>query len=202
MARVSGAPIYGPFSSLIGTGAVGGRMPSFESMGKQAGQIVDRLLSGVPRATLALPHVMPNQLTIDWRQAHRWGIDDAQIPDDAIVHFRRPTFWQAYRSLAIAIAAVVLIQAGLIAALLLEQRRRRRAEVAVQVQRSELAHASRLLVAGELTASIAHEINHPLGAILASADAAELMLQSGVDRREDLLRIVTRIRRDDLRASV
>jgi len=56
-------------------------------------------------------------------------------------------------------------------------------------------------VAGELTASIAHEINQPLGAILASADAAEMLLQSGTDRRDDLLRIVTRIRRDDLRAS-
>jgi C4-dicarboxylate-specific signal transduction histidine kinase len=201
MARVSAAPIYGPFSSLIGTGAVGGVVPSFESMGKQAGQIVARLLDGAAPATLALPAVMPNQLTIDWRQAHRWGIDDAQIPDDAIVHFRQPTFWQVYRSLAIAIAAVVLLQAGLIVALVLERRRRRRAEVAVQAQRSELAHASRLSVAGELTASIAHEINQPLGAILASADAAELMLKSGVDRREDLLRIVTRIRRDDLRAS-
>ena len=32
-------------------------------------------------------------------------------------------------------------------------------------QRTELAHGSRLAVAGELTASIAHEINQPLGAI-------------------------------------
>lgn len=201
MARVSAAPIYGPFSSMIGTGAVGGRIPSFESMGKQAGQIVARLLGGAAPATLTLPQVMPNQLTIDWRQAHRWGIDDAQIPADAIVRFKQPTFWESYRALAIAIAVVVLFQTALIAALLLEKRRRRTAELAVQVQRSELAHASRLSVAGELTASIAHEINQPLGAILASADAAELMLKSGVERREDLLRIVTRIRRDDLRAS-
>ena len=112
-----------------------------------------------------------------------------------------PTFWEAYRNVAIVTIAVILLQAALIAALLLERRRRRKAEVAVQKQRSELAHASRLAVAGELTASIAHEINQPLGAILASADAAELMLQAGGDRREDLIRIVTRIRRDDLRAS-
>jgi len=71
----------------------------------------------------------------------------------------------------------------------------------VQTQRTELAHASRLAVAGELTASIAHEINQPLGAIQTSADAADLILHSGGDRRDDLLRIVTRIRRDNLRAS-
>ncbi len=34
-----------------------------------------------------------------------------------------------------------------------------------------------------------------------SADAADMILQSGGDRRDDLLRIVTRIRRDNMRAS-
>jgi|GEM_PF-5331346 len=38
------------------------------------------------------------------------------------------------------------------------------------------AHASRLAIVGELTASIAHEINQPLGAILSNADAAEMRL--------------------------
>jgi C4-dicarboxylate-specific signal transduction histidine kinase len=90
---------------------------------------------------------------------------------------------------------------ALIATLLVERFRRRSAESAVQKQRTELAHASRLAVAGELTASIAHEINQPLGAIQTSADAADLILHAGDNRREDLLRIVTRIRRDNLRAS-
>jgi C4-dicarboxylate-specific signal transduction histidine kinase len=89
----------------------------------------------------------------------------------------------------------------LIAKLLIERRGRRAAELALQKQRTELAHASRLAVAGELTASIAHEINQPLGAVQTSADAADMILQSGGDRRDDLLRIVTRIRRDSMRAS-
>jgi C4-dicarboxylate-specific signal transduction histidine kinase len=97
--------------------------------------------------------------------------------------------------------AIFLLQAALITILLVERRRRRVAEVAVQKQRIELAHASRLAVAGELTASIAHEINQPLGAVQTSADAADLILNAGGDRRDDLLRIVTRIRRDNLRAS-
>ena len=71
----------------------------------------------------------------------------------------------------------------------------------MQKQRFELAHASRLAVAGELTASIAHEINQPLGAILANADAADLILESGGNRRGELKEILSDIRRDDLRAS-
>jgi PAS domain S-box-containing protein len=72
---------------------------------------------------------------------------------------------------------------------------RKRAEEANQ----KLAHASRLAAMGELTASIAHEINQPLGAILANADAAELLLDAG--RLDEVRRALADIRKDDLRAS-
>src|SRR6185503_4252023 len=182
-------------------GVVGGRMPSFEDMGRQGGQIVGRLLDGGLPASQRLPEITPTKLQVDWRQINRWGIDKNLIPANTVFHYREPTFWEAYRNAAIITAAVILLQFGLIAALLIERRRRRTAELAVQKQRTELAHASRLAVAGELTASIAHEINQPLGAVQTSADAADLILQGGGDRRDDLLRIVTRIRRDNLRAS-
>ncbi|MGO4391322.1 ATP-binding protein [Variovorax sp. M-6] len=201
MAMVANAPVYGTFSSFVGTGVVGGRVPSFEATGRQAGQIVSSLLDGVSPASLNLPKVMPNELNIDARQARRWGIDDKDIPSDAVVQFRQPTFWEAYRTVAIIGGTVILLQAALIASLTLEHHRRRKAELALVRRGGELAHASRLAIAGELTASIAHEINQPLAAILSNADAAEMILQSDVDRREDLHMILTDIRRDDLRAS-
>ena len=201
MAAASGAPVYGPLDGFIGIGIVGGRVPSFEAMGREAGTIVNALLTSTSSAALRLPETVPLSLAVDWRQVRRWSIDEKAIPADTIVRFREPTFWESYRNAAIITAAIILVEAGLIAALLLERRRRRTAEVAVQKQRMELAHASRLAVAGELTASIAHEINQPLGAILASADAAEMILQARGERDEDLMRIVSRIRRDDLRAS-
>src|SRR5690606_14658333 len=63
-----------------------------------------------------------------------------------------------------------------------------------------LAHAGRLIMAGELTASIAHEINQPLSAILSNAEAGIKLLESSpapVFVRE----ILEDIRRDDVRAS-
>ena len=63
------------------------------------------------------------------------------------------------------------------------------------------AHASRLAVAGELTASIAHEINQPLGAILSNVDAAEMLLSSSPASLDEVRQILDEIRRDDLRAS-
>jgi len=44
--------------------------------------------------------------------------------------------------------------------------------------REELAHVSRVATMGELTASIAHELNQPLSAIVANAQASHRLLQS------------------------
>src|SRR5262249_46816544 len=48
---------------------------------------------------------------------------------------------------------------------------RKRAEEAVRQTQAELAHVARLTTLGELTASIAHEINQPLGAVVNNASA-------------------------------
>ncbi|MFL9829148.1 histidine kinase, partial [Rhodoplanes sp. SY1] len=201
MVAASGAPIYGPFDTFLGTGIVGGRMPSYAAAARQAGHVVSALLDGTPPAELRLPDIVPAALNVDWRQVLRWGIDEDAIPSDAIVHFKMPTFLASHRTEATVAAAVFLLQSALIAWLLVEHYRRRRAEQAVQKQRFELAHASRLAVAGELTGSIAHEVNQPLGAILSNADTVDMILASGVDRRDELREIMADIRRDDLRAS-
>jgi len=50
------------------------------------------------------------------------------------------------------------------------------AEAETALQRQELAHLTRVSVMGELSGAIAHEINQPLTAILANAQAAQDML--------------------------
>jgi PAS domain S-box-containing protein len=74
---------------------------------------------------------------------------------------------------------------------------RKRAEEADR----KLASASRLTVLGELAASIAHEINQPLGAILSNTEAAEMLLDSGDGDVAAIRSILADIHRDDLRAS-
>ncbi|MDI4658405.1 sensor histidine kinase [Xanthobacter autotrophicus] len=201
IAQASRAPVYGPFVTFIGTGAVGGWMTSFEAMGREGGSIANRLLAGQAPSALRLPQVMPVALHVDWRQIERWGIDPAAVPADAIIQFRSPGFWQTYSRETMAVALAFLLQSLLLTALLLERNRRRSAQSSVDRYRFELAHASRLAVAGELTGSIAHEINQPLAAILSNAAAAEMMLESGAARPGDLKDILADIRRDDLRAS-
>jgi len=66
---------------------------------------------------------------------------------------------------------------------------------------AELAHVNRFSMAGELTASIAHEINQPLGAILTNAETADAILNSTSPDTTELKDIVKDILQDDRRAT-
>ena len=102
----------------------------------------------------------------------RWKISEAALAPGSIVQFRQPTIWQSYRWQILLLTAAILVQAAMIMVLLYEHRRRRVAEVAARTSMSELMHMNRIATAGELSASIAHEVNQPLTGISARASAA------------------------------
>ncbi len=93
------------------------------------------------------------------------------------------------------------MQGALIAALLREHRRRQLAEVQSRQRMAALVHVNRVATAGELTASIAHEINQPLGSILTNAETAKEILKSPSPDIVELNEIVDDILNDDRRAS-
>jgi len=76
---------------------------------------------------------------------------------------------------------------------------RQRAEQDARRSRDELAHFLRVSTVGELTTSLAHELNQPLTAILANAQAARQLLDSGLDR-DEMREILSDIVEEDKRA--
>ena len=56
---------------------------------------------------------------------------------------------------------------------------RKQAELEAARRRNEMAHLSRVTTLGELSGSLAHELNLPLGAILSNAQAAQRILANG-----------------------
>jgi len=201
MAAAAGAPVYAPDDSFLGTGVVGGYMPDWTAAGRQAAELVlAATISGADAAGPSAPLAfLPVTLHLDWRQAVRWEITGA-IPRDAVVHFRERTFLEQHRELTVAAAIAFLLQSFLVTILLVERRRRRAGERTLHQQQVQLAHVSRVAVAGELSGSLAHQLNQPLGAILANAEAAELLIDSGAAPLEQLKGILADIRKDDLRA--
>jgi len=70
---------------------------------------------------------------------------------------------------------------------------RKRAEDALQEAQAELAHVTRVAALGELTASIAHEINQPLGAVVNNASACVRWLKAHnlEEARQSALLVIT-----------
>jgi two-component system sensor kinase FixL len=66
--------------------------------------------------------------------------------------------------------------------------------------RYELAHLSRVMTMNELSTSLAHEINQPLGATLNNAEAAQLLISRMKDNHDDISEILADIIQDTKRA--
>ena len=77
---------------------------------------------------------------------------------------------------------------------------RRDLERATARQRDELAHLSRVAMLGELSGSLAHELNQPLTAILSNAQAAQRFLAQSPPRLDRLAEILSDIVKSDHRA--
>jgi PAS domain S-box-containing protein len=77
----------------------------------------------------------------------------------------------------------------------------KRAEEALRKANADLAHVTRVMTMGELTASIAHEINQPLTAIVTNADACTVWLTSEPPNLEEARAAVDCIAQDGTRAS-
>ena len=195
------APIFSYDGSFFGEAIVGGPMHSVHKSGQTTAAVAIRIFNGEKAGDIKTPPIGFAAPIFDWRQMQRWGISERNLPPGSEIRFREPAVWQQYTWQIAFISAVLLIQAGLIAVLLQEHRRRQRAEVLSRQRMTELAHVNRFATAGELTASIAHEINQPLGSILANAETAEAILKSSRPDIAELKEIVSDILHDDRRAT-
>jgi C4-dicarboxylate-specific signal transduction histidine kinase len=77
----------------------------------------------------------------------------------------------------------------------------KRAQQALQTAQAELAHATRVTTLGEMTASIAHEVNQPLAGIVTNGEAGLRWLAREVPQIDEARRAIERIIRDADRAS-
>ena len=199
IAQWANRPVVVTASSYLNKGAVGGFIVQSNPIGQQAGHMALRILAGESASDIPIAKV-PSQLIFEWPALQRWKISESRLPPGSEILFREPTVWERYSWQIALVIAVVLLQTGLISALLHEHRRRQLAEVQSRQRMAELARVMRFSTAGQLAASIAHEINQPLGAILANAETLEAMLKSPAPDMAELKDIVRDIVHDDRRA--
>ena len=196
----SNAPIFGIFDHQLGRGIVGGPLLPYQRVSRESARIALRILNGTPANRIQPVFLGPAQPEYDWRELRRWDINESRLPPGSLLRFRSPSLWEQYRWYVIAALAIMAVQAVLITDLLLERARRRRGETDLRRNREQLAHVTRISTMGELAASLAHELNQPLTAILSNAQAAQRFLASKPADLREVQEILEDIVSDNNRA--
>jgi signal transduction histidine kinase len=172
IAETANRPIVVDAETYFGGGATGGLLVSPEQIGQAAGRLALQIIQGESPSNIPVTQDDPPRPVFDWRQLQKWNISEDRLPPGSDVRFRQPSAWQQYKSHILAATGLVFFQSALIVLLLGEHRRRHSAEIATRNTMSQLAQVNRLATAGEISASIAHEVNQPLTGIVTKANAA------------------------------
>jgi signal transduction histidine kinase len=199
--EVATAPIFGMGDFEMSRGIVGGPLMQTRALGQRAAEVALRILKGEAPSTIKSAPVLYGASNYDWRELQRWRISEALLPPGSIVHFREPTVWRRYLWEITAAVLILMFQGALITWLLFERDRRRYVELELRARFLEVMHLNRTATAGALSASFAHELNQPLGAILSNTEAAEDLLKADQLDVSQLSEILADIRRDDQRAA-
>lgn len=170
------APLFGLYSTYLGSGAVGGSLISVAGLAQSTAEVAYRILQGESPANLRVPPLAAGTPTFDWRELQRWGIPESRLPDGSIVQFRGPSLWDEYQAAVLAAMGALLVQSILIAWLLYERRARHRAEAVSLRNLALAADANRRGTLSTLAASIGHELGQPLSSILNNARALQAMV--------------------------
>jgi PAS domain S-box-containing protein len=125
---VANAPINSIYQHQLGLGIVGGRLYQAELEGIESARIAVRILHGEPTSHFPPTFVGTLSPRYDWRELQRWKIDEKLLPPGSTILYRTPTVWQQYRGRIIAAISVCVLEALLIAGLVVNRIRRRRAE--------------------------------------------------------------------------
>ena len=200
VSAAASAPTYGFLDQYLGRGIVGGSLFSLSAQGAEAAKLVLQVLGGSERSAPSLLAVPGSKLLFDWRQMQRWGISELSLPAGSEIRFRDLTLWEQYRMLILAAFAVLLLQATLIAWLINERWRRRVAEADSLQRINELARMNRIASAGEMAASIAHEVRQPLAAIANSGSASLNWLKRQVPDLDEVRILLQNIIKESHRA--
>jgi signal transduction histidine kinase len=205
--QVANAPINSIFNHQLGLGIVGGRLYPTELVGKEAADVAIRILHGEPASSFPPKLIHRLSPRYDWRALKRWNISEKLLPPRSAVLFRTPTLWDRYRTWIIAGISVFLLQALLISGLLANLVKRHRAERFLRKAEEEARHhreqinlLSRVSLLGEMTASLAHELNQPLSAIISNANAGKRSIDKGKEDPGTLREILVDVEADGRRA--
>jgi signal transduction histidine kinase len=205
MSREATAPIFHISDLGVGDGSLGGYFLSFVKVGSLTGKVAVKILNGSDPNSIMVTEKDYYDYAFDWRQLKRWNIADSDlIPEGSTILFKEINYFDEYKWIVGAILLFFVLQSMLIANLIRLNRNQKlmtKKIVETENRYREFLHEDRSLRLGQLTASLSHELNQPLTAILSTAQAGINFINSNEATPELLKQIFQKIVENDKRGA-
>jgi signal transduction histidine kinase len=176
-------PVFTLSDNFIKRGGIGGNVFSFFIVGNETRKVSLKILNGKPLKDIVVNEDSFYHHMYDWKQLKKWNLEKSNlIPSDSILYNKESDFISEYRWYLLLALLFIILETILIVYLYKVNRRQKefvKQKTETESLYRELVREERLLQMAELTASLSHELNQPLTAILYSAQAGKRFLESG-----------------------
>ena len=185
-------------------GGIGGYVFSYFNVGKEVGIAARNILNGMPVKDISINQEGFYHYAYDWQELKKWDLSDSKaIPGDSVFYYYDRSFIAENKWYALGLLLFLLGETLLIMYLFRLNRRQKeitRKMIETETMYRRLIREDRLAKMTELTASLSHELNQPLTAILFNAQAGKRFLQSGKFDPVIAEQVLDNIIEDDKRA--
>lgn len=201
----SNSPVFAYSDMGFGEGSVGGYILSFNKAGLKTGEFAVQVLNGVDPNSLEATQDDYYETVFDWRELKRWNIQYSKnIPPGSKIMFEEVSFFDQYKWIIGLVLLFIILQSMLIVSLIRLNKKQKvmtQKVIETENQYRKFVNEDRIRRLGQLTASLSHELNQPLTAILSNAQAGINFINSNNATPELLKQILQRIVDNDKRGA-
>lgn len=205
VAQKTKAPIFVLLDTPFGEGAFGGYVSSMKFIGIKTGKAAIKILNGNDPQSVVVDDIELNRYMFDWKELNKWQLLNSDlIPENSIILNEEIVFIDKYKWALLAGILFLIFQSLLIANLFRLNKKQRimtHQIIESETKYRELVREDRLQRMAELTASLSHELNQPLTAILSGAQAGIRFINSNRANQETIKELFQNIVEDDKRAA-
>jgi C4-dicarboxylate-specific signal transduction histidine kinase len=189
----------------FGEGAFGGSILSYRKAGLLAGNAAVKIMKGTDPLSIKVSENDYYEYLLDWRQLRKFKLEKlAGGVKESVVRYREMTFLSKYKWPISGAIVFLILQSLMIASLVrLNRKQKMMTRRIVEADRKyiDIIREDRILRMGMLTASLSHELNQPLTAILSTAQAGTKFIEAD-NRDPNLLKeLFQNIAEDNNRAA-
>jgi C4-dicarboxylate-specific signal transduction histidine kinase len=184
---------------------MGGYLINFNKVGLLAGDCAIKIMSGSDPKSIVITENDYYEYLYDWRELKRWNLVNSDlIPAGSTIMYENISFIDRFKWIGGLVLLFVVLQTLLIANLIrLNRKQKIMTQKILETENKyrNFLHEDRSLRLGQLTASLSHELNQPLTAILSTAQAGINFINSNEYTPELLKQILQKIVDNDKRTA-